>query len=138
MKPLSIGSNSIRDYFARHPGRSVPLAKSNEMFLSKDGMYIRDTPISRNSDPAPSHDAERHLRQSGKLSKQQAEVLWWIKSFPGHTSRELQEMSAWTQELFHRRAVELCRAGLIVRGEPRRCKIGNRLAATWSLKEPKP
>jgi hypothetical protein len=48
-----------------------------------------DPPRSRNSDPVSSHEAEREMKASGRMTEQAEAVLRLIKQFPGWTSKQL-------------------------------------------------
>ncbi len=122
----TIGGEAIRAHIAKHPDRAAFYASPIPL----------PSALSRASDPATSHQAEQHLRESGKLAQQQKDVLWYVKQYPGNTAREYQAenegmRSSPPEGVFRRRLVELERAGLVRRGEPRKCRCGGRQAATW-------
>ncbi len=87
-------------------------------------------PRTRSTDPATSREAEAHMRESGKLAKQQRLALNHVLLNPGYTAREY-EFADGLAGIFHRRLVELERMGRVRRGEPRKCRVGNVRAATW-------
>lgn len=96
-----------------------------------------DFPRSRGSDPETSRLAEKDLRASGRLSEQRRIILQAVAADPGCTAREYDESEPFSEGMFHRRLVELERLGLVRRGEPRVCRIGNKLAHTWMPVEEK-
>ena len=46
-------------------------------------------PLTRNDDPATSHLAEQHMRESGKLGRQQRAVWNLVVLYPGFTAKQL-------------------------------------------------
>jgi hypothetical protein len=99
--------------------------------LKKQG--YAEIPRSRGSDPVTSHEAEAHIRSTGKLGKLQDIVLDLLRQNPGSTARELDEWFLLSGNA-HRRLIELERKGLVVRGEARTSKWHERRAITWRAK----
>lgn len=85
----------------------------------------------RTEDPLPSHQAEKEMRESGAMNAQRQAVLAYVRMYPGDTAREYDAAKILPEGAFHRRLVELMRVGLVRRGEPRKCRVGNRSAHTW-------
>jgi len=69
----------------------------------------------------------------GELADLQADVYGWVKRYPGHTATELERTAGVLGRTFGRRLNELEFKGLVVRGNPRRCSVTNRLAAIWTI-----
>lgn len=89
-------------------------------------------PLSRATDPATSREAERFMRESGRLAAQHRQVLHILTNYPGHTAREYDDGGyLGTTGIFHRRLVELLRLGKVRQGEPRKSKGSRCRAATW-------
>jgi hypothetical protein len=99
--------------------------------LKKQG--YAEIPRSRSSDPITSHEAEAHLRSTGRLGRLQDLVLDLLRQNPGSTARELDSRFI-LDGVAHRRLIELERKGLVVRGEPRTSKWHDRRAITWRAK----
>lgn len=99
-------------------------------------------PRSRTLDPLPSHEAEAYMKKSGKLGEHQQIAFAYVRQYPGSTSTELQDRfdkSATSSNVkFHKRLVEVERAGLIRRGEARKSFGTGCRAATWNVVEQKP
>jgi len=89
------------------------------------------TPIARRNDPGSSKVAAREITESGLRARQQAEVLRLVRAYPKHTSLELAQHGSLDRYVIARRLPELERAGLVRRGEIRRCAVGARPALTW-------
>jgi hypothetical protein len=95
-------------------------------------------PRARESDPLSSHLAAREVKESGRLGKQQAEVLAAVKRWPGLTSAELasrmaQERGcAWfsLRHMVARRLPDL-EPIFIVKGKMRRCSMTTHSAVEW-------
>jgi hypothetical protein len=92
---------------------------------------VLQTPIARHDDPESSKAAAREFTSSGLRARQQAEVLRLVRAYPGHTSLELAQHGSLDRYAIARRLPELERAGLVKRGEMRRCAVGARPALTW-------
>lgn len=93
-------------------------------------------PRTRTLDPEPSHAAERHMRESGKLNAQQQTVLAAVVSEPGLTAKEYQRyhrerLGLGPEGLFQRRLKELEMLGLVRRGEARESSVSKVKCATW-------
>lgn len=91
---------------------------------------LATNPIARASDPVTSHLAAEHVTQSGIRSRQQHAVLAIVKLYPGRTSQELARYGI-DRYALARRLPELDDAGLVRRGEMRRCSVSGRQALTW-------
>lgn len=89
------------------------------------------TPIARRSDPESSKAAAREITESGLRVRQQTEVLRLVRAYPNRTSLELAQHGSLDRYVIARRLPELEQAGLVKRGEMRRCSIGARPALTW-------
>jgi hypothetical protein len=100
---------------------------------SCDPWHKPEIPRSRGSDPITSHEAEAHIRSTGKLGKLQDLVLDLLRQNPGSTARELDSRFI-LDGVAHRRLIELERRGLVVRGEARTSKWHERRAITWRAK----
>ena len=92
------------------------------------------TPASRSSDPHTSHEAEEFINQTGIRYSQQREVLAWLKSHPGNTSKELAKISGLDRYVVARRLPEIAPMHA-EKGEARKCAESGRQAVTWYAKE---
>ena len=88
-------------------------------------------PIARNTDPRSSHGAASEVTRSGARATQQHIALMVVQEFPGSTTRELSRECQLGIHALGRRLPELCKAGLITKGDLRKCKVGNRIATPW-------
>ena len=100
-----------------------------ELF-SRTGTPNVQTPIARNSDPAPSHIAAEKLRASGKLRAQQQRVLDALTRWPGSTAVELATSSGIDRYTVSRRLPELVPLWAR-RGRPRACTVAGTIQGTW-------
>lgn len=102
---------------------------------------LADTPRARASDPSTSHQAAAKVKESGKLNREQREVLSWIQRYPGHTTGELGRLMAiekhgdwrfWNDERItvNKRASEL-RPVHVRNGESRPCEVTGNSMQTW-------
>jgi hypothetical protein len=89
------------------------------------------TPAARSTDPHASHDAERHINQSGVRARQQNMAAQAVKIYAGMTSLEIAEKATLCRYMLARRLPECETAGKVYRGQERRCSVSGRLAATW-------
>ena len=90
---------------------------------------LSSVPVSRNTDPASSHQAEAEINTSGSRSIQQHQVLAAVKTSPGLTAREISHVYDIDRYAVSRRLPEL--AGRIRKGPMRECRIGGRKSLTW-------
>lgn len=112
---------------------------SRETLRRQRSTLITDTPRARTSDPETSHAAAEEVRSSGRLGRQQREVLEAVQRWPGCTSAELaQQMAAvrgchWTEVrwMVARRLPEL-EPHRVKKGEARECRMTRRKAHAWS------
>ena len=88
--------------------------------------------LSRLNDPISSHSAAEKLVESGHYGKQCTGVLLALVDNPGTTSMELSIAANLDRHLVARRLPDLEKGGVVARGTMRRCKVGNRLATTWT------
>lgn len=85
----------------------------------------------RNTDPYTSHLAAAHVVDKGIAAKQQRQAAAAVANFPNRTCTELHQISGLDLRMLTRRLGEAAKAGLIVRGDVRKCQVTGRLAATW-------
>lgn len=97
-----------------------------------DQLALSITPASRATDPAPSHEAEREINDTGLRGRQQRLVRSLVQRYPGRTSRELARCAGIDRYMVARRLPEIEPAH-VKKGEARRCEIGGRNASTWWL-----
>lgn len=90
-----------------------------------------EVPIARQDDPEASHLAAEEITASGRRESQMRVVLDLVCLHPGSTSLELSRFGALDRYIIARRLPELEDGGLVLRGEQRICKAGNRLATIW-------
>jgi hypothetical protein len=89
------------------------------------------TPAARSTDPNSSHDAERHINQSGVRARQQNMAAQAVKIYAGMTSLEIAEKATLCRYMLARRLPECETAGQVYRGQERRCRVSGRMAGTW-------
>lgn len=95
----------------------------------------------RRTDPETSHEAARHVEQSGQAAAHAALVLNAVRTWPGRTSAELAEniRVAWkvdwpnVRHEVARRLPELVSAGHVRRSTPRKCEATGRRSMTWEI-----
>lgn len=97
--------------------------------IQKD--LFSDNPISRKTDPISSHEAARMITDSGIRGKQQREVLKLVIDNPGRTSRELSASSIYDRYVVARRLPELEDAGLVKKGDIKKCWYSDKNAVIW-------
>ncbi|PTS71915.1 winged helix-turn-helix domain-containing protein [Stenotrophomonas sp. HMWF022] len=85
----------------------------------------------RSSDPSTSHEAARHVVNSGLQADQQAVALAAVRKSPGLTSNELAQCSTLDRYMLARRLPELQEAELVWRGPKKPCEVSGRSACTW-------
>ena len=94
---------------------------------------LSKVPISRGSAPITSLEAEQRINKSGKRASDQHKVLNVVKTYPGHTSRELHEY--FLKNDIERHGVSSRLSELkdthVTQGEKRKCQIANTNAVTW-------
>lgn len=102
------------------------------MSIYKSGFAQR--PIARNTDPASSHAAAAHMKDSGKLDGQMQEVYELVHKHPNHTALELTEHSKLDRYQISRRLSDLSAAGKVrANRTPRKCGVGGRMSCTWDV-----
>lgn len=104
--------------------------------MNSQAMYPVHTPASRRDDPSTSHDAERHINETGLRAHQQRQVAAAVRQWPGSTSYELSEHMHADRVMPARRLRELVTAGAVVEGPKRECTISHRKAITWLPADP--
>lgn len=78
-------------------------------------------PLSRNTDPASSHEGAVHVVTTGKLTAQLQEIYDALKLHPMHTARELSKASGIDYYLIQKRLSVLEAMGLAARRGKRIC-----------------
>ncbi len=106
--------------------------------MSREGIASRsDGPLfdaakarARAVDPDTSKAAAVHVTRTGKAAAQVRQAEWLVQRWPGYTCRELAEfdLDRAAYEWLHKRLPE-CRG--VRKGEPRKCRVTGRQAATW-------
>lgn len=89
------------------------------------------TARARLSDPSPSHEAAHDVEASGRAANQRALCFSVVRESPGLTAAEIAERADLERHVPSRRLPELREAGLVVNGEIRVCRVGNRNSMTW-------
>lgn len=89
------------------------------------------TPIARRTDPESSHLAAEHVTRSGARAHQQAQAIAAVRAYPGMTSFELAMRTDLDRYMLARRLPEVVCAGLVRKGDSKRCSVTGRLALTW-------
>lgn len=86
--------------------------------------------LARKSHPVESKDAAEAI--GPRLAALRAETLGYLTMAPGLTTNELAaKFNLRDPRHIGRRLPELCKLGEAHRGDPRPCRITNRMAATW-------
>jgi CRP-like cAMP-binding protein len=85
----------------------------------------------RSTDSSTSHEAARHVVESGLQGDQQQVALLALKQGSGLTSYELAKLTGLCRYMLARRLPELEEAGLVWRGQKRECEVSRRSACTW-------
>lgn len=85
----------------------------------------------RTTDISTSHEAARHVVNSGLQQHQQACAIVAVRQNPGLTSAELAGVTGLDRFMLARRLPEALAEGLVFRGEPRKCGVSGRRACTW-------
>jgi len=88
--------------------------------------------LRRSTDPVSSHSAAEELVESGHHGKQCTGVLLALVDNPGTTSMELAVVANIDRHVVARRLPDLEKGGVVSRGTIRKCKVGKRLAMTWT------
>ena len=88
----------------------------------------------RTTDPVSSSEAAVEMIESGKMATQRMEVFAAFKRHGPATTLELSQATGMDRHMLAKRAPELERMKLLVRGPVRLCKVGNRNATEWSAK----
>lgn len=91
-------------------------------------------PVSRTHDIESSKSAEQEINRSGVRLTQQVILFDLVKSNPGLTSREMTMHCDLDRYQIARRLSDLENGGAVEKGPIRYCRLGNRPAATWRLK----
>ncbi len=90
-----------------------------------------NNPASRTTDPETSHEAERHMNDSGKRASHCQLVARWVELMPGSTAGELGELTGLGHHETQRRLSDLHNRGRVRRGERRQCNINLTQMMTW-------
>lgn len=85
----------------------------------------------RSTDPSTSHEAARHVVDSGLQADQQQVALLALRQASGLTSYELAKRTGLCRYMLARRLPELEEAGLVWRGPKKPCEVSGRSACTW-------
>ncbi len=85
----------------------------------------------RATDPSTSHEAADYMTTSGKRAAQQALTAKAVEQYPGLTSMELGRRARMGRYMLARRLPECEEAGMVRRGQARRCSASGRTAVTW-------
>lgn len=85
----------------------------------------------RTTDPSTSHEAARHVVDSGVQVHQQACAILAVRQNPALTSAELSAVTGLDRFMLARRLPEALADGLVLRGEARKCSVSGRRACTW-------
>ena len=87
----------------------------------------------RNTDPQTSHEAAAAIVRTGDRAHMQHLAYAAVRAYPGLTSLELATASGLCRFMLARRLPEIEEAGLVKRGDKRRCAASTRgfTAVTW-------
>lgn len=83
----------------------------------------------RNTDPHTSYEAAVHMQD--KRAAQQAIAAKAVEQYPGSTSMELSRRAHIDRYMLARRLSECEAAGMVRRGQAKRCSVSGRNALTW-------
>lgn len=87
--------------------------------------------LRRNTDPATSHQAAREI--SPDVSRL---TIWVGECVAGHPNSTANELARFYGQNDTRRIGKrldgAVKSGLVVRGEPRRCRVSGRICTTWN------
>ncbi len=97
--------------------------------MNQQTLFTR-TPASRATDPESSYAAEDEINRNGTRATQQAQVLAYVRRWPGLTSRELAARANVDRYILARRLPEL-EPVHVRKGPQRKCGITHRLATPW-------
>ena len=88
-------------------------------------------PARRNTDPAPSHQADAEMTQSGSRANQTYALVQAVRKYPGLTGNELARFCPLTERQISRRLNDAHDKGAIEPMEPRKCGVTGRAAREW-------
>jgi hypothetical protein len=87
---------------------------------------------SRATDPAASAEAAHQVEASGVAGAQRAICLERVRATPGLTAAEIAVEAELERHVPSRRLPELRRAGLVVNGDARDCRVTGNKSLTWN------
>jgi predicted ArsR family transcriptional regulator len=87
--------------------------------------------LARLGDPQSSKEAAQHVETSGIGGRMCQLAIHLIKRHQGRTAKELEKLRDLDDGQVRKRLTTLERKGFIRRGDPRRCSVSGRQAATW-------
>ena len=87
--------------------------------------------IARDTDPATSHQAASEFAQDGTRSNMMEVAYELIKSNPGKTAAELEQLSGLGDGKVRKRLNDLRHDHRAQTGEPRKCSVTGKKAQTW-------
>ena len=103
-----------------------------ELFeIARQARQQRMNNLARWTDPVTSRWSATEMKESGAVGQMQRLALHLIKSNPGRTAKELEQIRSLHDGQVRKRLAEMERKHMIRRGEPRRCKVTGRRATTW-------
>jgi len=111
------------------------------MHRHADNLDLFDlTPIARNSDPETSHEAADEYTETGDREKDMRRMQRMVRNNPGLTAAEYSVLLySFGMDFYkaahlpHKRLADLEVAGLVEKGEPRRCSKTGRRVHTWYI-----
>jgi len=137
-RPGKVGNGSVGRCLVRRGLARYGKAKKHVGFVIITGggavrqqKLFDSTPTYRKTDPRSSKNASDEVIATGKRAAQQHFVLEMVRRHPFSTSLELSRCGNLDRYQVARRLPELERAGMIVRGPIRVCRVGGRNAQTW-------
>lgn len=94
---------------------------------------VHALPLFRKSDPDTSKQAATHVRI--RLAKLHANIIAQLEQYIYYegTQPTARELGIWMNVEAWRRMGEMEKKGMVIRGEPRKCTVTGRNAATWRL-----
>lgn len=88
--------------------------------------------LSRATDPETSAEAARQVEASGAAGTHREIILAEVRRLSGQTSGEIASRTGIERHETSRRLSDLCRAGLVISGAPRRCNACGTRQMTWN------
>ena len=111
--------------------------KGDTYFMDSGPLFDAARALVRTGDPETSHEAAESIVESGSMAWKREQLAKLVEEFPGSTASEIQEKFEYLGNHGHlwKRVKECVDAGMIRKGDPRKCKVTGHDAATLYLVE---